>query len=349
MRRFLLMSLVLVSLGCGTELDPPRASASPTPGVASPSAGSRPSPAEVIAKAGRRPPFGAASDGRVLLAWSAAYGPIGDRDWWVAYRVMDGERVVSERLLTRTHAADYFVTVEPMPGGFLVIGYAKPPRFVSSSGATSRVRLATNPTELRSGDVPVGIRGWLYRPGTGAVHTAVRAPGGTLAGHVDGNGTWWSLGDIEGGQQVLWSRKPGEPWRKHLVGPQEPYVVRCTCPWQPSVEGRGPVVVASTGPVNHVSLDYGETWDTLDLSGTEPFQTVYDGLREPYTSALPDGRIVTGYLRYWVADDAGNTSFHPTSWRSLAMWRAGLSDAPARRGSTVSVDGGQTWVPLEPE
>ena len=103
------------------------------------------------------------------------------------------------------------------------------------------------------------------------------------------------------------------------------------------------------GPLNHISLDYGATWHTYDLGESEPFQTVYDHLREPFTSALPDGRIVTGYLLYWVADDASNTSFSPTTWRSLAMWRAGMSTSPVRRGDTVSLDGGQTWVPLHPE
>jgi hypothetical protein len=353
MRWFVLTSVMLLSFGYGTVPDPPKSTASPALVGAKTSstqpAGFRPSPAEVIAKAGRRPSFGAASDGRVLLAWSAGYGPIENKSFWSAYRVMDGDRVVSERLLTRTPAVDYFVTVEPMPGGFLVMGYGKAPRFVSSSGGRSRLLMATNPTGLRSGDVPVGIFGWLYRPRTQTVHTAVRAPGGTLASHVDGSGAWWSLGEIEGGLQVLWSRNPGEPWLKHLAGPQVPYVVRCTCPWQPTVEGRGPVVVASMGPLNHVSLDYGATWHTYDLGDSEPFQTVYDNLREPITSALPDGRIVTGYMLFWVAEDASNTSFRSTTRRSLAMWRAGLSVAPVRRGDTVSLDGGQTWVPMDPE
>lgn len=348
----LLVSLTLLCSGCGREAFPPTPSASHA-SVVTPTSRvnpvrSRPSPAEVIAKAGQRPWFGAASDGRVLLAWSAQYGSIENTVYWVAYRVMDGDRVVSERLLTRTPAVDYFVTVEPMPGGFLVIGYGKPPRFVSSSGGSWRTRVTENPVNLRPGDVPVGIRGWLYRPATKTVHTTVRAPGGTVATHVDGSGSWWSLGEIEGGQQVLWSRAPGEWWVEHLVGAQVPYVPACTCPWQPSIEGRGPVVVASMGPLNHVSLDNGATWHTLGLGDSEPFKTVYQNLREPITSSAPDGRILTGYLSYWVAEDASNTSFRSTTWRSMAMWSAGMSSAPVRRGDAVSLDGGKTWVTLDP-
>lgn len=310
---------------------------------------SRPTAAEVIAKAGRRTPSGAMSGGRVLLAWSAGYGRLEDRMYWSAFRIMAGERVVVERLVSRQPSFSRPVEVEPLPGGFLLDDYTTPPSMVSLSGSRSRVRIVGRSTTLRPGDAPVGRSGQVYRPSTKTVFASVRGPGGSTADHVDGRGAWWALGGIEDGQQVLWSRRPDEQWVKHLVGAQTPYTPRCTCSWGPSVKGRGPVVVASMGPLNHVSLDYGATWRTYDLGDSEPFRAVYDNLREPNTSALPDGRIVTGYITYWVADDPSNTSFRPLPLQSLDEWRAGLTGGPIRRGGTVSLDGGETWVPLRRE
>ena len=86
-------------------------------------------------------------------------------------------------------------------------------------------------------------------------------------------------------------------------------------------------MVASMGPLNHVSRDYGATWHTYDPGGSEPFQTVFCSLREPITSALPDGRIVTGYMQFWVAHDASNTSFRATT---------AFLEYVARRGERVT-------------
>jgi hypothetical protein len=113
------------------------------------------------------------------------------------------------------------------------------------------------------------------------------------------------------------------------------------------VRGRGSVVVVATGGVQHVSTDGGSSWQTWDLRDTEPYLTTYQDLREPYTGALPDGRIVTGYMQVWVAEDSGNTDLHETTWGSRVVWRSGLTDVPVKRGRSVSVDGGLSWLPLD--
>jgi hypothetical protein len=48
-----------------------------------------------------------------------------------------------------------------------------------------------------------------------------------------------------------------------------------------------------------------------------------------------------------LAEDSGNTDFHQTTWGSRVVWRSGLTDVPVKRGRSVSVDGGLSWLPLD--
>ena len=214
------------------------------------------------------------------------------------------------------------------------------------SGGLTRLRLDRRRAEPRPGDLLLEgyYRLALFRPATRTLYGRVARPAGTGLTDVDGRGTWWALGDSDAGQRVVWTARPGEPWVRRLIGPDLSGSGSCTCQWQPDVRGRGAVVVVDSGAVQSISHDYGATWRTIDLDATEPFRTTYANLRLPLTSALPDGRVVTGYMRWWVATDATNASFRRIGLRSSAMWRAGLTSGAVIRAGRLSVDGGRSWL-----
>jgi hypothetical protein len=304
--------------------------------------------AETVIERARWPIAGAVGGGgRVVLLWHARVRTAGGARELTAYRVMDDERVVAQGLI-RSVTDEYNVAVAAVPGGFLTVGGESRAAFVSRSGGVWAADVRQRAVMPRVGDLPVGLDGSLvYRPSTRRVVGDAKPPAGADVTYADGHGRWWAIGGEEGGQRVAWSVAAGEPWVKHLVGPYSDSYGGCTCQWWPAVRGRGEVVVVATGDVQHVSVDDGATWRTWDLRDTEPYRATYENLREPFTSSLPDGRIVTGYVQWWIANDSANETFRLISVWSRPVWLAGLSQVPRRKRDSVSVDGGTTWVPLD--
>lgn len=284
-------------------------------------------------------------DGTTLLMHKVYLkAPSGHRAGTMGYLMYAADgRLLRQSLLARSlrHPRDG-ASVTPHRRGFLVHRSGKLSYDVSLDGGRHLVRRVWRRTGLRAGDVLVtGERGWAYRRSIRSVVRLRRVDGGEI-GHVDGQGRHWVLGRPQEGQDVLWSSLDGSAWTRHVAGTYSDDN-DCTCVIDRGPFGRGGVISVGGAPLQHVSLDHGQTWTTHDLSGTRPYEDVVD-IRYPRTSALPDGRIVTGYQTYALAADATNTTFTPISLNHPAMWASGLSSGLIFRPGKVSADGGTTWI-----
>lgn len=234
--------------------------------------------------------------------------------------------------------------VHAHPRGFVVTRWAGKAYDVSFRGAVRTLDRRRGAVAPRAGDVLLRS-GLAYRPRPRSLVRPERVAGGAVS-HIDGQGTWWALGRPEAGMAVVWSARPGEEWVRHVVGAYSDDH-NCTCVINRGPFGRGSVIAVSGMPLQHVSTDFGQTWTTYDLSGTEPHDYLLGIMRFPLTSALPDGRLVTGYQQYYLARDATNTTFDVLGRRSLAGWQSGLFGGVVVRGGRASADGGETWIDLE--
>jgi hypothetical protein len=336
----------------------PSASPEPTRG-ASPA---EPVPDQKTMRIDPRPIAGAAAaDGSSLLVYDVyvrakrrhglLHPGVERRSVSAAYRLhgADGRLRRQGLLAARVPWPSRDISATSLKRGFLVSVGGGRTWLVTRKGVQGTVPLAPEPVDLRAEDVyaPRGHDPWFYRPSTGTMIRA-RLPLGFSIGHVDGQGRLWHRGRPENGQEVMWSALPGKPWSKQYVGAHSPPGPEdmCTCQFGYGPHGSGSVIVVGGFPTPHVSLDFGRSWTTLDLGASEPYRATVRNLRLPSFSALPDGRMVVGYMEWWVARDPSNTSFEEVRYTSPLLRQAGLGTTPAVRDGLASPDAGRTWVPL---
>jgi hypothetical protein len=326
-------------------------SASPEPtSAASPA---EPMPDQKTMRIDPRPIAGAAAaDGSSLLVYDVfVRAKRGPRSVSAVYRLhgADGRLRRHELLAPRVTSADYGISATSVEHGFLVSVANGRTWLVTRKGVQGTVPLATEPVDLRADDVyaPRGHRPWFYRPST-ATMVRARLPRGFSIDQFDGQGRLWHRGQPENGQEVMWSALPGEQWSKQYIGAHSPPGPEdmCTCQFGYGPHGSGSVIVVGGFPTPHVSLDFGRSWTTVDLGASEPYRATIRNLRLPLFSALPDGRMVVGYMGWWVARDPSNTSFAKVPYTCPLLRQAGLDATPAVRDGLASPDAGWTWVPL---
>ena len=280
--------------------------------------------------------------GSVLLVY-AAPGPAG-----AGVQLYDPSGgLTSEGLFGRFVEPDTVSVHAHDEGFFLVDTYASRAWSMTLDGRLSRLPMDDRPTRPRAGDIPfIGLAVWAYRPSTGMVHSDLVGPAGTRAVHVDGHGVLWTLGRPDDGMAVVYSAAPGAPWVRHVVGEFSDTHRGCVCDTFPGPLGRGAVIVVAGLPLSHVSLDYGRTWKTWDISGTTPLRRIRARGNYPAISALADGRLVVGNLsEFWVAEDEDNDSFVRLGRDvTRARLQSGLTDDLLFRPGEVSPDAGATWV-----
>ena len=280
--------------------------------------------------------------GSVLLVY-AAPGPAG-----AGVQLYDPSGdLTSEGLFGRFVEPDTVSVHAHDEGFFLVDTYASRAWSMTLDGRLSRLPMDDRPTRPRAGDIPfIGLAVWAYRPSTGMVHSNLVGPAGTRAVHVDGHGVLWTLGRPADGMAVVYSAAPGDPWVRQVVGEFSDTHRGCVCDTYPGPLGRGAVIVVAGLPLSHVSLDYGRTWKTWDISGTTPMRRIRARGNYPAISALADGRLFVGDVaESWVAEDADNDSFVRLGREvTRAKRQSGLTDDLLFRPGEVSPDAGMTWV-----
>jgi hypothetical protein len=364
------LAVVVVVVGCGSCSEPERRSGATTLPTASatiaptdpvPSASTLiPTPTrragtmesdvtDAIRNAGRPVAGGTSPDGSAMLVYTPRPEEKG-HPRPAAFRIFDKRGLVTAQGLVPPgiRMGDYLTVTSYRHGFVLADDDQRRAWNITHAGRASVLRFDRERTEPLPGDVFVNDA-WIFRPSTQRVHRRVVGPGGAVVSHVDGHGVWWAYGKPENGRTVLYSLTPGHSWSKRAIGPFSDPHHGCVCDPSPGPHGRGPVLVVTGDELSHVSLDYGATWTTWNLSDSDPYrQTIARG-RFPTTSALPDGRIVIGYSStgYWVGEDATNNSFVQTEhYPKRELWLAGLTNELLLRATQVSPDGGQHWLPV---
>jgi hypothetical protein len=313
----------------------------------------------VIEEAGR-PVAGAINGRRVLLIYVT-------RDA-TAIRVATPDGVADHLLnvdVPRYYWTDHATLLTPYREQFAII--VEPEKrgwLVNARGVPRTLGFSNLPTRPAPGDVlvnrseptinsrgrPAFTGNWLLRPSTHTVITRPELPLGAHITHTDGHGTLWAIAPPQNGQSVLLSLGPSGEWGHHVVGRYSPTFAGCACDTDPGPHGRAGVLVLAGLPLQHVSTDYGKTWQTYDVRSSTPYRHVQRIERFPMISALADGRLVIGYDQFWVADDATNTSFTKLRDPLPTLWAADLYEylPLILRGDRASPDGGRTWVNFRP-